>query len=84
MDAITILEIFVSVMLIVIGFLVVFSNQIIKTIIYLSILSMLAAVAFVILKAPDVAVTEVVIGSGLITFLFLFTLKSAKKVGDTK
>ena len=51
---------------------------------------MTAAVAFVLLKAPDVAITEIVIGSGLITFLFLFTLKTSKKVktqekvGDTK
>lgn len=84
MDAMTVLEIFMSCMLIVIGLLVVFSKNIIQTIIYLSVLSMLAAVAFVLLKAPDVAVTEVVIGSGLITFLFLFTLKSVKKVGGTK
>jgi uncharacterized MnhB-related membrane protein len=84
MDAITVLEIFISCLLVVMGVLVVFSKNVIQTVIYLSVLSMIAAVAFVLLKAPDVAVTEVVIGSGLITFLFLFTLKTVKKVGDTK
>lgn len=84
MDAMTILEIFISCLLVLIGILVVFSKNIVQTIIFLSVLSMISAVAFVLLKAPDVAVTEVVIGSGLITFLFLFTLKSVKKVGDTK
>lgn len=84
MDAMTILEIFVSSLLVLVAILIVFSKNIIKTIIYLSVLSMIAAVAFVLLKAPDVAVTEIVIGSGLITFLFLFTIKSVKKVGETK
>ena len=84
MDAMTILEIFVSSLLVLVAILIVFSKNIVKTIIYLSVLSMIAAVAFVLLKAPDVAVTEIVIGSGLITFLFLFTIKSVKKVGETK
>lgn len=84
MDAINIIEIIVSLLLVISGILIVFSKDIIKTIIYLSILSMLSAVAFVLLKAPDVAMTEVVIGSGLITFLFLVTVKQVKKAGDHK
>jgi uncharacterized MnhB-related membrane protein len=40
---------------------------------------MLAVVAFVMLKAPDVAITEAVIGSGLVTSLFVFTLLSTRK-----
>lgn len=84
MDAINIIEIIVSLLLVISGILIVFSKDIIKTIIYLSILSMLSAVAFVLLKAPDVAMTEVVIGSGLITFLFLVTVKQVNKVGDHK
>ncbi|MBN2793808.1 MAG: DUF4040 domain-containing protein [Clostridia bacterium] len=79
-----IIEIIVSLLLVISGILIVFSKDIIKTIIYLSILSMLSAVAFVLLKAPDVAMTEVVIGSGLITFLFLVTVKQVNKVGDHK
>lgn len=46
--------------------------------IYLSLLSMLAVVAFVFMKAPDVAITEAVIGSGLVTALFVFTLMATK------
>jgi len=76
------LEIVASLLLIVFGVLIVMSKNIVKTIIYLSALSMIAALAYVLLKAPDVALTEVVIGSGLITFLFLFTYKKRKKVGD--
>lgn len=80
----TVLELFTSIFLVFIGIMIVLSKDIIKTIIYLSVLSMITAVAFVLLKAPDVAITEIVIGSGLITFLFLFTIKTSKKAGDTK
>lgn len=81
MNAIELIEALISILLVVSGILIVFSKDVVKTIIYLSILSMLAAVAFVLLQAPDVAMTEVVIGSGLITFLFLVTVKSKRKVG---
>ncbi len=36
--------------------------------------SMLASVLFLFLAAPDVAMTEAAIGSGLTTFLFFFVL----------
>ncbi len=36
--------------------------------------SLLASVLFVLLAAPDVAMTEAAIGSGLTTFLFFFVL----------
>ncbi len=36
--------------------------------------SLFASVLFVILAAPDVAMTEAAIGSGLTTFLFFFVL----------
>ena len=37
--------------------------------------SLLASVQFLILAAPDVAMTEAAIGSGLTTFLFFFILR---------
>ncbi|MEW7977177.1 MAG: hydrogenase subunit MbhD domain-containing protein [Candidatus Sedimenticola endophacoides] len=36
--------------------------------------SLLASVQFLLLAAPDVAMTEAAIGSGLTTFLFFFIL----------
>jgi len=68
-----------SVLLLVIAFLAVSEKKLIKSVIFLSALSMLSVVAFVVLKAPDVALTEAVIGSGLVTALFVFTLLSIKK-----
>ena len=39
-----------------------------------SVTSLGVSVSFVLLRAPDVAMTEAAIGSGLTTFLFFFVL----------
>jgi uncharacterized MnhB-related membrane protein len=75
-----ILEGVIGVFVIVLAFLAINSNSLIKTVLFLSALSMLAVVAFVIMHAPDVAITEAVIGSGLVTSLFVFTLLAVRKV----
>jgi len=80
----TYLDIGISILLMFVGILIITSKDIIRSIIYFSALSMLAALAYVLMQAPDVALTEIVIGSGLITFLFLFTYKKMKKVGENK
>lgn len=77
-----ILEIGISVLLVVLALLAVSSKSLVKTVLFLSSLSMLSVLAFVMMQAPDVAVTEAVIGSGLVTALFIFTLLSARKVVD--
>ena len=40
--------------------------------------SLLASVMFLLLAAPDVAMTEAAIGSGLTTFLFFFVLRRVR------
>ncbi|KLO25002.1 MULTISPECIES: Na(+)/H(+) antiporter subunit B [unclassified Marinitoga] len=79
-----IIEILVGITLLIFAFLAIESKKIINSVIYLSILSMLSVVSFIFMKAPDVAITEAVIGSGLVTAIFIFTLFSIKKVGDKK
>ena len=81
MTLISIVEIVVSVLLLVLAFLAINSKSLIKSVMFLSSLSMLAVIGFVLMKAPDVAVTEAVIGSGLVTSLFVFTLLAVRKVG---
>jgi uncharacterized MnhB-related membrane protein len=47
--------------------------------------SLIASILFLVLAAPDVAMTEAAIGSGLTTFLFFFVLarvRGAEKDGD--
>lgn len=78
---VTIIEIVVGVMLVVLAFIAINSKTLMKSIVLLSTLSMLSVVAFTLLHAPDVAVTEAVIGSGIVTSLFVFTLLGVRKVG---
>lgn len=78
---INIIEIVVSIMLLGLAFLALNGKSMIKSVMFLSLLSMLSVIAFVLMQAPDVAVTEAVIGSGLVTTLFVFTILSKKKVG---
>ncbi len=44
--------------------------------------SLLASVMFLLLAAPDVAMTEAAIGSGLTTFLFFFVLGRVRGGAD--
>lgn len=82
MELINYVEIFVAALMIILAFLAINSKSLIKAVMFLSSLSMLSVVGFVLMKAPDVAVTEAVIGSGLVTSLFVFTLLAVKKVGE--
>ncbi len=43
--------------------------------------SLLASIQFLLLAAPDVAMTEAAIGSGLTTFLFFFVLGKVRRGG---
>ncbi|MEO5366995.1 MAG: DUF4040 domain-containing protein [Magnetococcus sp. WYHC-3] len=44
--------------------------------------SLLASVLFLVLAAPDVALTEAAIGSGLTTFLFFFVMGRVRTGGQ--
>ena len=81
MTILEIIEIVVGVAMIVFGVLAINSKKLINSVIFLSIISMLAVVSFMLMRAPDVAITEAVIGSGLVTAIFVFTLYTAKKAG---
>lgn len=74
-----IISIVVGALLLILAFLAINTKKMINSVLFLSGLSMLAVVSFVLLKAPDVAITEAVIGSGLVTALFIFTLLSVRK-----
>lgn len=78
MTAFDIISLVVVILLLGIAFLAINSKNLIKSVLFLSALSMLAVVSFVLMKAPDVAITEAVIGSGLVSALFVFTLLSTK------
>ncbi|QMS86049.1 DUF4040 domain-containing protein [Candidatus Xianfuyuplasma coldseepsis] len=77
---VSVLELILGIFIVVLAFLAINVKSLIKTVMFLSAMSMLSVLAFVMMHAPDVAVTEAVIGSGLVTSLFVFTLLSVRKV----
>lgn len=79
-----IISIVISVMLVIFAFLSLESKKLINAVIYLSSMSLMAVFVFVLLRAPDVAITEAVIGSGITTALFVFTLLGVKKISKPK
>lgn len=83
MDLFSVLESSVSVLLVFLALAAVFSRKLVTSIVFLSVLSMAAVAAFALLRAPDVAITEAVIGSGLVTFIFVVSIKNLKKEGDS-
>lgn len=84
MSLVDIIMIAVGALLIILAFLALNTKSMIKSVILLSSVSMLSVVGYVLMKAPDVALTEAVIGSGLVTALFVFTLLSLKKKEENK
>jgi len=56
------------------GFVAIRATRISVAILAAGAVSLFASVLFLILAAPDVAMTEAAIGSGLTTFLFFFVL----------
>lgn len=81
-DLLYLLEGAVALLLLVLGVLAIRSKDVIHALVYLSVLSMLSVLAFLLMQAPDVAITEAVIGAGLVTAIFLFTLLAERPHGE--
>lgn len=58
----------------------IFQHRLLNAIIAEGIVSSLSAALFFILKAPDIAITQVAIGSGFLTFLFIVAVKIREKI----
>ncbi len=58
------------------------ARDMLSAVIALSVFGILMAIIFVILQAPDVALTQAIINSGLVTSLFLVAYSQTQKRGD--
>jgi uncharacterized MnhB-related membrane protein len=63
------------------GLLAVHLDNIISAVISAGLASLFASVVYVVLAAPDVAMTEASIGSGLSTMIFLYAIRKTRS-GD--
>ncbi len=60
------------------GLLAVVLNNMISAVISAGLASLFASVVYVVLAAPDVAMTEASIGSGLTTMIFLYAIRKTQ------
>ena len=60
------------------GLLAVTLNSMVSAVISAGLASLFASVVYVVLAAPDVAMTEASIGSGLSTMIFLYAIRKTQ------
>ena len=64
------------------GLLAVLLDNVISAVISAGLSSLFASVVYVVLAAPDVAMTEASIGSGLTTMIFLYAIRKTRHGHD--
>jgi uncharacterized MnhB-related membrane protein len=75
----TILSVVILILLIIAGIAIDRTNDLLVAIIVFSSFSFLMTILWLVLKAPDVALTEAAIGSGITTLLFLAVLSKTER-----
>lgn len=70
----TVISLIFAIAMISAAFVAIYAKRISIAMLAAGLVSLLASVMFLFLAAPDVAMTEAAIGSGLTTFLFFFVL----------
>lgn len=70
-------------MMIAAAFFSIYTGNLISAIISSGVISLLASIIYILLAAPDVAMTEAAIGSGLTTVVFLLALTRINKLRGT-
>lgn len=66
------------------AFLAIQLENLVGAVVSAGLASLFASVTYVVLSAPDVAMTEASIGSGLTTVIFLFAISKTKKIQADK
>lgn len=79
----TLLTIVLCVGILVGGMLAVFLDSMLSAVISAGLASLFASVVYVVLAAPDVAMTEASIGSGLTTMIFLYAIRKTQNKNET-
>ncbi len=70
---------FIYILLLLATICVVFMKKLLHSLIFLSLFSMLLALKYLTLRAPDVAITEAALGTGLATVVYLVAIKKTRR-----
>ena len=84
MTAVDIYIIPIGLFMIIGAFVALYQKSLVAAIISSGVVSLVASVIYVILAAPDVAMTEAAIGSALTTLVFLYALSRIRKQGGSE
>jgi len=82
MDYLLILSIFLGVVILVMTGLAIYHRSIVMAIIAAGGVGLFASVLYLLLAAPDVAMTEAAIGSGLSTIIFFYVLNRIRTTDE--
>ncbi len=77
-----VLAIGVGVLLIIMAIVSILNEKLSIAVIAAGVVSLFASILFLLMSAPDVAMTEAAIGSGLSTLIFFYVLNKIKKYND--
>ena len=75
----TIIALVLSIIIIVAAVMAIHNEKLMVAIIAAGVVSLLASVVYLLMAAPDVAMTEAAIGSGLSTVIFFYVLNKIRK-----
>jgi len=75
---INIIIIVLGIVMVASAFMAIYMRSLLSSIIAAGVISLLASIIYLLLAAPDVAMTEAAIGSGLTTVIFLYAFNKVK------
>ncbi|MBN2280333.1 MAG: DUF4040 domain-containing protein [Candidatus Marinimicrobia bacterium] len=81
---ITLFIVVLGIIMIMAALMAIYQKNLLSAIVASGVISLLASVIYILLAAPDVAMTEAAIGSGLTTIVFLYTLNKINKIKAKK
>jgi len=71
--------ILLSIPVVLFSLLAVYQKDLLISVIFLAAVSMCLAVIYLLLQAPDIAITEAAVNAGLTTFIFVITIKKTRR-----
>ena len=74
--------VFLGILMIFAAFMAIYMRSLLSSILAAGVISLLASIIYLLLAAPDVAMTEAAIGSGLTTVVFLYAFSKVKEGGE--
>lgn len=74
--------IILSIPVIAFSLLAVHSKDLLFSVIFLAVVSMALAVVFLLLKAPDIAITEAAVNAGLTTLIYVIAIRKTRRIEE--